>query len=58
LKSEAKKVKAGEVDDNAPIGRGYNDMLRRKTIAFAQALEDMDQIEAISPDKALKILNV
>jgi hypothetical protein len=45
-------------DDTAQKGRGYNEMLRRKTIAFAKALDESETMEAISPTKALQILNV
>ena len=45
-------------DGSAQKGRGYGEMLRRKTLAFAKALDESETMEVISPTKALQILNV
>jgi hypothetical protein len=52
------RVAPGEDDGSPQKGRGYNEMLRRKTLAFAKALDESETMEVISPTKALQILNI
>lgn len=52
------RVAPAEEDGSPQKGRGYNEMLRRKTLAFAKALDESETMEVISPTKALQILNI